>query len=163
MDTLFHFVFPLIALMAARVKIKHEIPVAFGLAFSAAALDIDHFFGMVPRGTFHNVFVVILLPISLFILSLKFEKGATYYKNITLTLLLFLCSHPIADMFEPGGVKFFYPFSNDYNDLSALSLTIPLSPGTNGYLISTGGVGLTIYFLMIFGVIFIDDFLEIFK
>src|SRR5437867_12553870 len=100
MDALFHFIFPLIALLAARVKIKHELPVALGLAFSAAALDIDHFFGMVARATLHNIFVVLLFPLALFILSLRFEKASNYYKNITLTLLLFWLSHPISDMFN---------------------------------------------------------------
>src|SRR5437867_7562976 len=115
MDALFHFTFPLIALLAARVKIKHEIPVMLGLAFSAAFLDIDHFFGMVARGTLHNIFVVFFFPLALFFLSLKFEKGGTYYKNISLTLLLFWFSHPISDMFNVGeGVLFFYSFSNDY-------------------------------------------------
>ena len=164
MDALFHFIFPLIALLAARVKIKHEVPVMLGLAFSAAFLDIDHFFGMVARGTLHNIFVVLLLPLTLFIVSLKFEKGGTYYKNVALTLLLFWFSHPVSDMFNPGeGVLLFYPFSNTIYNLSGLDLTVPLAGGSTGYIISTGGIGLTIYFLMILGVIFIDDFLEIFK
>jgi len=164
MDALFHFIFPLIALMAARVKIKHEIPVALGLAFSAAMLDIDHFFGMVARATLHNIFVVLFFPLALFILSMKFEKGGTYYKNVTLTLLLFLFSHPISDMFNVGeGVALFYPFSSTYYSFSGLDLSVPLSGGSPGYIVSTGGIGLTIYFLMILGVIFIEDFLNIFR
>jgi membrane-bound metal-dependent hydrolase YbcI (DUF457 family) len=128
----------------------------------AVFLDIDHFIG-VTRGSLHNIFVTLLLPIILFILALKLEKKGDYYKNVSLVLLLFLFSHPILDMFTEEGVVLFYPFSTQFYDLSYLSLTIVLPSGIQAYVISTAGVGLTIYFLMVLSAIFVEDFLKVLK
>lgn len=127
MDTLFHFIFPLIAMMAARIKVKHSIRVSIILAAAAALIDVDHFFGLVARGTFHNIFVTVLFPIVLFLIF--FKKKNKHYMHLSLILLLFLVSHPILDMFTEGGVELFYPFSNQMYDLSKFSLTIPLQGG----------------------------------
>lgn len=161
-DALFHFVFPLIAILTARIRIKHKIGTCLTLATIAVFLDVDHFVGA-TRGSLHNIFVTLLLPIVLFILAFKFERKGDYYKNVSLVLLLFLFSHPILDMFTEGGVMLFYPFSTQYYDLSHLSLTITLPSGIQGYIISTAGIGLTTYFLMILSVMFVEDFLKIFK
>lgn len=161
MDTLFHFIFPLIAMLAARIKVKHSITVSITLAASTALLDVDHFFGLVARGTFHNIFVTVLFPIILFLIF--FKKGNKKYMHLSLILLLFLVSHPILDMFTEGGVELLYPFSEQKYDLSKFSLTVPLPSGVNAYVVSTAGVGLTIYFLLILSVIFIDDFLKYFE
>lgn len=161
MDTLFHFIFPLMAMMAARVKVKHVITVSIILAAAAASLDLDHFFGLVPRATFHNIFVTVLFPVILFLIFFK-KKNKTYM-HLSLILLLFLVSHPILDMFDEGGVELFYPISDQMYDLTKFSLNIPLPTGEKVYIISTAGVGLTIYFLLILSVIFIDDFLNYFR
>ena len=171
MDTLFHFIFPLIAILAARIKVKHKISIIFGLALVTALLDIDHFFG-VPRGTLHNIFITLILPMFFLLLSFKFEKG-DYYKNISLILLLFLFSHTILDMFTEGGVKLdmfteggvklFYPFSDQSYDLTKFLISIQLPSGIEVHLISTSGIGLTIYFVMILSVIFVEDFIRYLK
>lgn len=150
------------AALAARIRIKHKIGTCLTLATFTAFLDVDHFIG-VTRGSLHNIFITLLFPIILFVLALKFEKKGDYYKNVSLVLLLFLFSHPILDMFVEGGVMLFYPFSTQLYDLSGLSLKITLPSGEQGYIISSAGVGLTIYFSMILGSIFVGDFLCIFK
>jgi len=158
MDSLFHFVFPLIAILAARIKVKYKIRTCLFLAAATAMLDIDHVIG-VSRGTLHNVFITVLFPVAMLILSFKLEKkGETYFKNVSLIMLLFLISHPIADMFTEGGVMFFYPFSHQFYDLTRFSIKSPW-----GYIVSTAGIGLTIYFLLIMSCIFMEDFMSVLK
>jgi len=163
MDTLFHFIFPFFALMIARIKFKHRLPIALLLAASTALLDVDHFFGMVPRGTLHNIFVTLLLPLSIFALTFVFEKKGTYIKNIGLTLALFWFSHTIADMFTGSDtVKLFYPLSNAGYSLTGFQILSPI-PMANGFypeIVSSAGIGLTIYFVMILSVIFVEDFIR---
>jgi membrane-bound metal-dependent hydrolase YbcI (DUF457 family) len=148
------------AMMAARVKVKHSIRVSIALAAVTALLDVDHFFGFTARATFHNIFVVVVFPLILFLIFLK--KGNKQYMNLSLALLLFLVSHPIVDMFTEGGVAIFYPISEQKYDLSKFSLPMFTAFG-QGYVISTAGVGLTIYFLLVLGVIFIEDLLNYFR
>ena len=164
MDTLFHFVFPFFALMIARIKFKHRLPVAFMLAASTALLDVDHFFGLVSRGTLHNIFVTILFPISLFALAFLFEKKGTYMKNISLTLLLFWASHPIADLFTGAApVKLLYPLSNQEFWLNNIKILSPIAmhDGFVPSIVDSGGIGLSIFFLMILSAIFVEDFVKI--
>ena len=92
MDTVFHFVFPLIVALGARIHIKHGIEYVLGLAVISVLLDIDHFVG-VPRGTLHNGFIVILLPIIAIILAFKYEKVGIKWKSMSVASLLFLSSH----------------------------------------------------------------------
>jgi len=161
MDTLFHFIFPFFALMIARIRFKHRLPIAFAMAASTALLDVDHFFGLVPRGTFHNIFVTLVLPLSIFALAFILEKKGTYVKNVSLTLALFLFSHPIADVFTGSApVLLFYPFSNAEFYLNSIKVYSPI-PMENGFVpavIDSGGIGLTIFFAMILSVIFVEDF-----
>ncbi len=163
MDTLFHFIFPFFALMIARIRFKHRLPIAFAMAASTALLDIDHFFGMVPRGTLHNIFVTLFLPLSIFVLAFIFEKRGTYIKNVSLTLALFLFSHPLADVFTGSApVLLLYPFSNAEFYLNSIRVYSPIAM-ENGFVptvVDSGGVGLTIFFLMILSVIFVEDFIR---
>lgn len=109
-DILFHFIFPIIAMLATRPKVKHRITTIIILAFiGSVVMDLDHFDPFVARGTFHNIFVTLLIPLVLIVLAFMYEKKGTYYKNLSIVLLLVLFSHTIADMFSEGEVKLFYP------------------------------------------------------
>ncbi len=161
MDTLFHFVFPFFALMIARIKFKHRLPIAFLLAASTALLDIDHFSPFVSRGTFHNIFFTLFLPLTVFALAFFFEKRSTYIKNISLTLALFWFSHPMADVFTGSApVLLFYPVSDMPVFLNSLRVPITLPSGVTASIIDSGGIGLTIFFLMILSAIFVEDFVR---
>jgi len=158
-DVLFHFVFPLLALMIARIRFRHSLIIVFLLALSSALLDVDHFFGMLPRGTLHNIFVTLLFPLSLYIIALASEKKGMYYKNICLALLLVLFSHPMIDIFTGGaGVMLLYPISDQEFFFNTLRFGVPLPNGLTGYIISSNGIGLSIYTAMILTVIFVEDF-----
>lgn len=161
-DSLFHFVFPFLAIMATGIKMKHRIIVALILASLAVLLDIDHFFGMVARGTLHNVFVTLLLPFSLFLIALKFEKRGNFWKNIFLMTALVLFSHPMVDMFVgSAGVKILYPLSEESYLFNFIKIPITLPDGFVASIISSEGIGFSIFTLFIFGIIFVEDFVNI--
>ncbi len=149
-------------MVAARVKIKYKIRTMLLLASLAALIDVDHYFGLETRGTLHTIFVTAFIPLILFVLAMKYEKRRDYYKNVSLALFLVLLSHPIADYFTEGCVRFLYPITTDcYEFTGYLYATLPT--GQNVYVISSAGIGLTIYFLMILGILFIEDFLKLLK
>ena len=164
-DILFHFIFPIIAMLATRPKVKHRITVIVLFAFIASfVIDLDHFGPFVARGTFHNVFVTVLIPVIFIILAFIYEKKGTYYKNLSITLLLVLFSHPILDMFDEGGVNFFYPISNTVYSLTEFNIASPIPinvPGITAYILKAEGVGLTIYFSMLLSIIFVEDFITV--
>jgi len=158
-DTLFHFLFPLMALLIARLRFRHRISVSVMMAASAALLDVDHFFGLEARATLHNIFFTLLFPLVLYAVAFIYEKRGNYYKNIFLALLLVWFSHPMIDIFTGGaGVKLLYPVSNQQFLFNSFQYGIPLPTGVTGYVISSNGIGLTVYSAMILAVIFVEDF-----
>jgi len=176
MDTLFHFIFPIIAALAARLNIKHPIRSILGTAFIALLIDIDHFIGL-DRATFHNIFVTILIPVILLFLAFHLKLNR-YTKKFLFILLIFLSSHLFLDLFPPPtsggyigiiedeGVSLFYPLSTTQYEIN-FDVKIPLktssSPYTvEGYLISSLGFGMLLYFIIILiPCLFLDDIIEL--
>lgn len=176
MDTLFHFVFPIIAVLAARIKIKHIIKTTIAAATVTVLLDLDHFIGL-ERALFHNVFVTILIPLVLIFLSFHFRANK-YVKGFFLLLLIFLSSHVILDLFtnpifgtdigisEGSGVALFYPLSNVKYSIN-FNILIPIKTNyppqiVEDYLVSSLGFGILIYFIIIVvPCLFLDDIIEI--
>jgi hypothetical protein len=176
MDTLFHFVFPIIAALAARLNVKHPIKSILGAAVLTVLIDVDHFIGL-ERMAFHNVFVTILVPLILLYLAFHF-KANRYVKGFFLLLLIFLSSHLFLDLFsynifgndigiiEGNGVALFYPLSNTLYSVN-FNVKIPLTISTppyaiEGYLVSSLGFGILLYFIIIVvPCLFLDDIIEI--
>lgn len=175
MDTLFHFIFPIMAALAAKVHTKHEVRTIITAAFLAVLLDLDHFIGL-ERATFHNVFITILIPLILLYLSYVFKMKKNT-KGFFLLLLIFLSSHMFMDLFsapplgngigiETGtGVALFYPLSTTYYAIN-FNIRIPLQSSSQGmiegYLISSLGFGILMYFMIIvIPCLFLDDILDI--
>ncbi len=176
MDSLFHFVFPIIAALAARINIKHPIRTIFITAFLTVLIDFDHFFGL-ERATFHNIFITILIPIALVLLSLNL-KSKYYLKGFSFLLLIFLSSHLFLDLFsfpafgnyigitEGEGVALFYPVINTYYSIN-FNVKIPLKTIflpyiIEGHLISSLGFGILVYSILILvPCLFLDDIIEI--
>lgn len=174
MDSLFHFVFPMIAALAARLHIKHTVGTILVAAFLAVLIDLDHFIG-IDRTTFHNIFIVFLIPLILLFLAFHF-KSSLYVKGFFFLLLIFLSSHVFLDMFsssnrdigiiEGEGIALFYPLS-DVRYAVAFNIAIPLkinsiSYPVEGYIVSSLGFGILMYFLIILvPCLFIDDILDI--
>jgi len=176
MDTLFHFVFPIIAALAARIYIKHPIRTIFAAAIVTVLIDIDHFIG-VERATFHNVFITILIPIILIFLTLNF-KSRKYLESFSFLLLIFLSSHVFVDLFSSPvfgsnigittgeGIALFYPFSGEKYSIN-FNVKIPLRTSLppymiEGYLISSLGFGILLYSILILvPCLFLDNIIEI--
>ncbi|MBN2202902.1 MAG: metal-dependent hydrolase [Candidatus Aenigmarchaeota archaeon] len=178
MDSLFHFVMPILAALAARLNIKHQIKTILAAAFFSVLIDIDHFIYLDQyRALFHNIFITLIVPIALVCLSfhLKLDK---YKKGFFLLLLIFMSGHLLVDLFSypiygsgiginsGDGIPLFYPLSNEryYIDFS---VTIPMAIPTNpqfveGYIVSSLGFGLLLYLIMvIIPCLFLDDIIEI--
>lgn len=158
MDSVFHFIFPLIIALAARIHLRHGIAWVLGMALATVLLDLDVFF--IHRATFHNLFLVLLLPIALSFIAFKCEKRGTKYKTLSLVLLLFLFSHTILDMGTEAGVQLLYPLSDQvYQFTGGISVDLPPGPG---YLVSGLGVSLLVYFFLLLLVLFAEDFARFF-
>lgn len=174
MDSLFHFVFPIIAALAARIKVKHLVRITLASAFVTVLLDLDHFIG-IERATFHNVFLTILVPLVLLLLSFQFKQNR-FAKGFFFLLLIFLSSHVFLDLFsspatgngigiiEGQGVALFYPLSATKYAIE-FNIYIPLGIYPNymeGYLVSSLGFGILLFFAIILvPCLFLDDIIEI--
>jgi len=159
MDSVFHFIFPLIIALAARVHLKHGIEWVLGLSLVTVLMDLDVFF--IHRATFHNLFVTLLLPAVLVALAFQYEKRGTKYKTLSLLLLLFLFSHTILDMGTEAGVQLLYPFTGQvYQFTGGVSVNLPAG---EGYLLSGLGTSLMLYFFMLLLVLFVEDFVNYFE
>jgi len=152
MDSLFHFVFPIIAVLAARVNTKHIIKTTLAAASLAVLLDLDHFIG-IERATLHNVFITILLPLLLLYLAFHFRLNR-YVKGFFFLLLIFFSSHLFLDLFSSdfgsvigiakgSGIYLFYPFS-----MTAYSVNFNIEI-SKGYIASSLGLGILLYFIII--------------
>lgn len=161
MDSLFHFIFPVIAAMAAQLHMKHAKRNILLAAFLAVLIDVDHFFGL-ERGLFHNIFITVMLPVIFVLLAFHLKKSYEL-KVFSLLLLIFLSSHLFLDIFTEPGVAIFYPFSDNYYSID-LSVMIPLNSQftTYGQIISPAGIALLLYFLMIIlPCYYLDNIVEI--
>ncbi|MFH1473335.1 MAG: metal-dependent hydrolase [Candidatus Aenigmatarchaeota archaeon] len=176
MDSMFHFIFPIIAALAARLNVKHPIKSILAAAVLTVLIDVDHFIGL-ERATFHNVFVIILLPLVLLYLAFHFRMNR-YAKGFLLLLLVFSSSHLFLDLFsspsfgtgigivEGAGPALFYPLSNTQYSID-FNIKIPMSTDNppyliEGYVISSLGFGILLYFIIILlPCLFLDDIIEI--
>ena len=163
MDALFHFIFPIIAALAARVHIKHPIRNILIAGFLALLIDLDHFIGVgYDRALFHNIFITILIPAVLLYLSFRF-KTSKYTKGFFVLLLIFLSSAMFLDMFtEAPGIALFFPLDTTYYSLSfCLPVQIVSAFATEACLVSSYGIGLFLFFLIILiPSYYIDEIIE---
>jgi membrane-bound metal-dependent hydrolase YbcI (DUF457 family) len=151
--------FPVFTALAAKVHVKHKIRNLLVVGALTVLIDLDHFVG-VTRATFHNVFVTLLLPIVIIILAFSFKKSYGL-KGFSVLLLIFLSSHLFLDLFSEGTVALFYPLSDKYYNFS-FNIEVPISGGYEGKLISTSGISILIYFVLVFlPCLFLDDIIEV--
>lgn len=162
MDSLFHFIFPIFAALAARVHIKHPVRNILIAACLAVAVDIDHLIG-IPRVTTTNIFVLVLIPL-IFIFYAFSKKKSYNLKGLSILILIFLSSHLFLDMFT-GGVGLFYPLTDA---IYAINFDIPFA-WTNyagvsyeGFIVSSLGVGITLFFaIIVLPCYFLDEIIVI--
>jgi len=163
MDSLFHFIFAIIGGLALNLHRKHKLELIVFIAFAAVLIDIDHFFGMVPRGTLHNLFFVIGFPFALFIAFYSYEKkkSSIRLQSAALLLMVMLFSHVIADTFSEGKVLFFYPLSQA--GYGMLNLEIAFLENLHAGIINVEGIAAVVYFILLLAAIFIEDFIYFFE
>ncbi len=104
MDTFAHITIPLLILLALRIETRK---ILLMLPFSVI-MDLDYLF-MMGRQLFHNVFIVILIPL---IVILYLDKKRPEYREYGLIAFFFLLSHFILDLGE--GIAMFYPLVSDF-------------------------------------------------
>ena len=157
MDTLFHFIFSIIIGLALNIKRKHKLRIIVFLAFLCIFIDVDHFFGMTARGTFHNIFFVLALPASLFYLAYNYEKPYHSIKFQTYSLLLgaMLIVHIITDMFIGGKVLLFYPFS--MQSVAMTEIWIMATPAFFSPIVSPTGIAIGLILIVIVLVAYLED------
>ena len=161
MDTLFHFVFSVMAGMAV-FREKHRIPAVLTLAFLSVLVDLDHFFGMSARGTFHNIFIVIGIPVTAFVMFYFYErKKSIKLQTYALTLMVMLAGHVAADTFYGGEVKLLYPLSSQ--EFVSPSTLVLATDQFYSPIISRDGMSLTVYSIILMLVFFVDDFIYFFE
>ena len=149
MDSLFHFLFPIMGALAARVHLKHGLTNIIGLGFLAVLIDLDHFFYGFERLLFHNIFFTVALP-SAIMITVFLYKTDYYTKSFSVMLFLFLSSHLILDIFTEPGVAVFYPLSSQYFAIK-FNVYVPIVSrfASEGAVISSYGVGLLLFTVFI--------------
>ncbi|MDO8339330.1 MAG: metal-dependent hydrolase [Candidatus Burarchaeum sp.] len=160
MDVLFHFLFTLMALYAARVHVRHHHLAPLIFAVVATLPDVDHFFGLLARGTFHNIFVTFLFPLALIALAFKYEKYGVFWKQMSILFFIVLVSHPIVDFFTSYSVLYFYPVSDQLMDLTHFDIKVNVD-GQNYPLMSSSSMGVLIYMFILAGAFFLEELVDI--
>jgi len=162
-DTLFHFLFPIIAALASRVHLRHPLRSILLAGIITVLIDVDHFVGIgLERALFHNIFVTFLIPAVLLILSFRF-RTSKYVKGFFVLLLIFLSSHLFLDLFTEGpGVALLFPFDTTYYAVN-FCLNVPVTSQfvTEACMASSFGVGLFLFFVIIvLPCYYIDEIIE---
>jgi membrane-bound metal-dependent hydrolase YbcI (DUF457 family) len=149
MDSLFHFIFPLMAALAARIHMKHGIPAVLLMASTAVLIDLDHFIPGGAGAVFHNLFFTLVIPFTM--LSIAYARGSGTQRQAAMCLLLFLFSHTVLDLFSGGTVALFYPITGQ-------QFAINFSVAWGGYeIISASGIGLLLYFSILLMCFFLQE------
>ncbi|MEK6843280.1 MAG: metal-dependent hydrolase [Candidatus Micrarchaeota archaeon] len=162
MDSLFHFVFSIIAAFALDLHKKHKLEFVVFAAMFAVAIDFDHFlfWDVDYVKPLHNLFVAVLLPLVLFYLAYRYERNkrprTTEFQKFALVLMAMLLGHLVADMFY-GDIKLFYPLSNASS--SFMDLPLPTAPEKYDF-ITTQGVAMLFYSIILLFIYFAEDFIK---
>ncbi len=155
-----HFLFVLLTLYAARVHVKHHYLAPFFYSFLALVPDADHFFGLVTRGTLHNVFFTFLLPLSFIAYAFWKEKKGVVLRETAIIVFIVLFSHPLFDAFYGGPLYYFYPFSDYSITFSNVDLTMDYA-GKVYTIISSESIGLLVFACIVFAVFFLEEMIEL--
>ncbi len=152
MDLLSHFILALLAGLAVGLHRKHRLSLIVFISFCSVLIDLDHF--LVPLGyasqhrSFHNVFVVFFLPLSLFLVSYLLERNSRSdrFQTFFLLLTVMLTGHVIFDM--TGPVQIFYPLSD--MKISLPKVNVQATDDFYSTIVNSAGIGLALYALIVF-------------
>jgi len=125
-------------------------------------MELNGRFIGVPRGTLHNVFITVLIPLILIILAFKLEpRTRTKFKELAVANFLFLVAHPILDLFDNLGVQAFYPLSNQFYNFNDFAVRITISTGTKAYIAGPQAISIMIFFVVIALVFYLEEVVEL--
>ncbi len=165
MDSLFHFVFSVIAALALDLHKRHKLWFVLAAASFAVLIDFDHFLyidALNPK-PFHNVFVTIGVPLLFFYAAYKTERNhkfkSTEMQQFFLVVIAMLVGHLVADMFYSADyrVQLFYPLSHASYSFADLDLPTPMERYD---FITSQGVALLFYSIVLFSILFAEDFIK---
>lgn len=162
MDSLFHFIFSIIAALALDLHKKHKFEFVISAASFAVLIDFDHFLGWDAAyiKPLHNLIVGFLIPLLLFYLAYRYERSRKFksieLQKFFLVVMAMLMGHLVADMFY-GNIKLFYPISNQ--DYSFSTLPFP-QPWEKYDFVTTHGIALLFYSIILLFVLFAEDFIK---
>ncbi|MFH0970943.1 MAG: metal-dependent hydrolase [Candidatus Micrarchaeota archaeon] len=165
MDSLFHFVFSIMAALALDLHKKHRLVFVLSAASFAVLIDFDHFLFIDPLNPkpFHNIFVAIGLPLFLFYISYRKEREhgfkSTEMQKFFLVVMAMLVGHLVGDMFYSADyrVQLFYPLSHSSYSFADLPLPTPMERYD---FITSQGVALLFYSIVLLSILFTEDFIK---
>lgn len=155
MDSLFHFVFALVGgyVLVKGLGVKYNPYTLVLLSLSSLLIDLDHltvFIGLSETLRLHNIFIA-LIPLLFYII----------YRNIYfIVFTVMLLGHLIADMVQGMyGIPLFYPLTRT-TYLIPKNWEIYLGGDPTSPIVSTFGIGITLYFGLILLIIIIPHLLS---
>jgi hypothetical protein len=161
MDALYHFVLALAGgyILAKGLRMRYRPGMLVLTALASMALDLDHFiryFGINTQVSFHSLYIA-LIPLILY-LYIKSEKPQSSLGGYLLILSVLIYGHLAMDMVKGMyGIPLFYPLS-DKLFLIPERWEMYLFDDETKPLVTTEGIGLTLYFGFIFILIAINSF-----
>ena len=162
MDSLFHFIFSVIAALALDLHKKHRLVFVISAASFAVLIDFDHFLGWDAAyiKPLHNAWIAILLPLLLFYVAYRYYRNNKKYgielQKFFLVVMAMLAGHLVADMFY-GEIKLFYPLSHEGYSFSDLPFPRPFEKYD---FITTEGIALLFYSIILLAILFAEDFIK---
>lgn len=157
MDSLFHFLFVFLLLLAARIHLTHHRFAPLFLSVLTLVPDADHYFGLIARASLHNVFVTVLFPLVLLGIAFLFEKKGVFFKQLALLVLVCLLVHPILDLPGDIGVQFLYPLSDQAFALGNLGIFVPIQTGQLVPLVSSTSIAIVLALVLMLPVFFLEQ------
>ena len=155
MDSLFHFVFALVGgyALVKGLGVKYNPYTLVLLSLSSLLIDLDHlsvFIGLSESLKLHNIFIA-LIPLLAYII----------YRNIYfIVFTVMLLGHLIADTVQGiYGIPLFYPLTKT-TYLIPKKWEIYLGGDPTSPIVSTFGIGITLYFGLILLIIIIPHLLS---
>jgi len=127
MNPLIHFLASIVVGIGVGLHHKRKYTIILVLASLCLFVDLDHLIGGPKADSymFHNVFVFITLPLTIFLVCYLYEvvkrEGSTKYQRISLVFIVMLVGHMFLDGIDGGAMALYYPLSSNQYVLSDIS------------------------------------------
>jgi len=131
MQPIVHFLLSIVAGLGVGMHLENKIKknsLILILAFACTSIDIDHIFPIYQNSgvkIFHNVFVFIIIPITLFLIFYFYEhkKNSSIGQRACILLAVMFVGHMFLDG-TSGSMPFFYPLRPERYAIVNMGVTI---------------------------------------